>query len=53
MGRRGFNLGYAFINFTTTMAPRMLYYALQKSGWTVYGSKKKKRPQGCVAAAAA
>lgn len=42
MGRRGFNLGYAFINFTTTMAPRMLYYALQKSGWTVYGSKKKK-----------
>ncbi|KAK8461673.1 hypothetical protein SEVIR_1G080100v4 [Setaria viridis] len=38
--RRGCNFGYAFINFTTTAASRMLYYSLQGSGWTVHGSKK-------------
>ncbi|CAN6243105.1 unnamed protein product [Urochloa humidicola] len=37
--RRGCNFGYAFINFTTTLAPRMLYHNLQGCGWTV-GSKK-------------
>jgi hypothetical protein len=40
MGRRGYNFGYAFINFTTPAASRMLYYALQGSHWTVHGSKK-------------
>ncbi|CAL4971304.1 unnamed protein product [Urochloa decumbens] len=38
--RRGCNFGYAFINFTTTLASRMLYHNLQGCGWTVYGSKK-------------
>jgi hypothetical protein len=40
MSRRGYNFGYAFINFTTTAASRMLYYALQGSRWTVHGSRK-------------
>ncbi|CAN6230371.1 unnamed protein product [Urochloa humidicola] len=38
--KRGCNFGYAFINFTTTLGPRMLYYNLEGCGWTVYGSKK-------------
>jgi hypothetical protein len=40
MSRRGYNFGYAFINFTTTAASRMLYYALQGSRWAVHGSRK-------------
>lgn len=38
--RTGFNMGYAFVNFTTAIAARRLYNALHDFQWKTHGSRK-------------
>ncbi|KAG6509855.1 hypothetical protein ZIOFF_027862 [Zingiber officinale] len=38
--KTGFNMGYAFVNFTTAIAARRLYDALHNFPWKAHGSRK-------------